>query len=90
MEDTNIPDQLTYHDPVQRNPKEEKDPCPVGCIHPLYGPFRSLCPALSLHLPAHIATPIQTYRACHSVLFHHPLADAEHISDAENQRMVSS
>lgn len=26
MEDTNIPDQLTYHDPVQRNPKEEKDP----------------------------------------------------------------
>lgn len=26
MEDTNIPDQLTYHDPVQRNPREEKDP----------------------------------------------------------------
>lgn len=96
MEDTNIPDQLTYHEPEPYKRTEPKDKLyrTAQIISAIFTPFpasvRGIRLAFHIHLPAHPAPPVQIDCTRHRVLLHHPPAHAQHLPDAENQRLDAS
>ena len=96
MEETNIPSQLTYHEPEPDKGNSTERHAVQGIarhfrgIHPFHAPVRSVRLAFYVHLPPHPAPPVQADRTLHRVLLHHPAAHARHLPDAENQRMDAS
>lgn len=85
MEGTNIPDELTYHEPSPRSNTERRGTLfmTARVVSTIFTPFMVPFIAFScssFHLPAHHAPAIQTDGSGAGLLFYHSAPDAGHLS----------